>query len=343
MKLRRIFVAAACVLAAGLGVPPPAGAAPQAVRTIVGNLSVPWGLAFLPDGTALTTERTTGRVLSIKGGTATEVARIPGVRPNGEGGLLGIAVSPDYATDGWLYVYYTAASDNRIARFKLGGAAPQPILTGIAKNSFHDGGGLAFGPDRMLYATTGDAGARANAQNLNSLNGKILRLKPDGTAAPGNPFNSRVYSYGHRNVQGVTWAPDGRMYASEFGENTWDELNRIEAGKNYGWPNCEGKCGNPSYVDPLLVWPTRQASPSGIAVYKGSVYLAALAGQRLWRAQLTGDGGVGQPQSLYQGQYGRLRAAAVAPDGTLWFSTSNRDGRGSPGSSDDRILSTDGS
>ncbi|MCP3805005.1 PQQ-dependent sugar dehydrogenase [Allokutzneria sp. A3M-2-11 16] len=326
----------ATVLTTGVG-----AAQPDAVRTVVTKLAAPWGVAFLPDGSALVTERDSTRVLSVRGTTATEVARITEARPSGEGGLLGIAVSPRYATDGLVFVYYTAASDNRIARFKLG-ERPQPLVTGIPKAGVHNGGRLAFGPDGLLYASTGDAGRTSLSQDRGSLGGKILRMTADGAPAPGNPFGSLVYSLGHRNVQGMAWDTRGRMYASEFGQNRLDELNRIESGKNYGWPQCEGTCADPAFTNPLRTWSTTEASPSGIAVYKDNVYLAALRGQALWQVPLNPDGSTGTPRALFRGEYGRLRDTAVAPDGTLWVLTSNRDGRGDPGPDDDRILSTDG-
>ncbi|WP_158892098.1 PQQ-dependent sugar dehydrogenase [Amycolatopsis anabasis] len=345
MRTRQLAVAAlaAATVAAGItAASASAQPAPLAPTTIASRLNVPWAIAFLPDGSALFTERNTAKVRSIRSGQVADVQTIPGVSAAGEGGLMGIAVSPKYAEDKTVFVYYTAASDNRIAKFVLG-QQPQPIVTGIPKSSIHNGGRLEFGPDGFLYAGTGDGGNRNNSQNLNSLGGKILRITADGQPAPGNPFpNSRVYSYGHRNVQGLAWGPGGRMYASEFGNNAYDELNRIESGKNYGWPTCEGTCSDPRFVNPLLTWSTSQASPSGLGYYQGHLYMAALAGRRLWKIPVNADDGVGQPQGLWQGTYGRLRAVAAAPDNTLWVGTSNRDGRGSPAAEDDRILSTTG-
>jgi glucose/arabinose dehydrogenase len=260
--------------------------------------------------------------------------------PNGEGGLLGLAASPDFAQDNYLYAYFSAASDNRIVRFKL--ATPQtvePILTGLAKASIHNGGRIEFGPDGMLYAGVGDAGTTANAQNQASLNGKILRMEPDGGVPADNPFaGSLVYTMGHRNVQGLAWDAEGRMFASEFGQNTWDEVNRIEAGKNYGWPTVEGIGTDTRFVNPLVVWATSQASPSGAAIVGDTFYTAALGGTRLWTVPLTGDGGVGTPVAELQGTFGRLRTVKLGPDGYLWLTTSNRDGRGSPVADDDRVI-----
>jgi len=317
--------------------PGPTGA-PQ-VRVLARNLRVPWGLAFLPDGDALVAERPTGRILRVTpSGEVSEAQRLTESRDTGEGGLLGLAVSPDYARDGLVYAYYTGAEDNRIVRFRLG-ESPRPILTGIHKAGNHDGGRIAFGPDGMLYAGTGDANERKRAQDPAALNGKILRMTPDGRPAPGNPFpNSVVYSYGHRNVQGLAWDSAGRLYASEFGQNAFDEVNLIQAGRNYGWPIVEGVGHDPRFVEPLVTWATDDASPSGIAIVGDQLFVAALRGERLWRVPLDGRGGLGEPVPLLVDAYGRLRTVALAPDGSLWVMTSNRDGRGDPTGDDDRIL-----
>jgi glucose/arabinose dehydrogenase len=309
----------------------------SAVETVAIHLLSPWGLAFLPDGTALITERNTAKIKSISVGldrSVSDVQQLSEVVPGGEGGLLGIAVGPDYATDKWVYVYYTAADDNRVARLRLGGA-PEPILTGIPKAGNHDGGRIAFGPDGMLYVGTGDAAIRDNAQDLSSLGGKILRITPDGKPAPGNPFpDSPVYSYGHRNVQGLAWSAEGQLYATEFGQNRYDELNRIEPGRNYGWPIVEGLGDDARFANPVATWSPSEASPSGLAIVDGKAWLACLRGERLYRIGLDGS----DPTALLVDDYGRLRHVARAPDGSLWVLTSNRDGRGDPVSADDRII-----
>ncbi|MET7420022.1 PQQ-dependent sugar dehydrogenase [Dactylosporangium sp. NPDC005555] len=327
--------AAAVWLDVGIADPPKSDLRPGEVRTLVTGLQVPWGLAFLPDGSALVTERNTARVLAVsKRGAVKEVQRFADVRATGEGGLLGIAVSPSYRTDQWVYAYYSTAVDNRIVRFHLGGT-PVPVLTGIPHTDQHSGGRLAFGPDGMLYASTGDAANGENAQNRNTLAGKVLRITPDGKPAPGNPFgNSAVFSLGHRNVEGLAFDQRGTLYASELGLERFDELNRIEAGKNYGWPVVEGKGSDIRFVNPIDVWAPKDASPSGIAITGGNIYLACLRGKRLWKVGLNGP----QPQALLVGTYGRLRTVVSAPDGTLWVMTSNRDGSGAPISTDDRIL-----
>lgn len=339
------LVAATVLLVAPAGGSPagaaPAQTAPQ-VRAVATGLAVPWGLGFLPDGTALVTERDSARLLSVTpAGQVTAVGTVAGVVPGGEGGLLGLAVSPSFATDRLVFVYYTAASDNRIVRFRFENGqmgAQQVVLSGIPKGTIHNGGRIAFGPDGMLYAGVGETGNTALAQNLSSLGGKILRMTPTGTPAPGNPFGTLVWTYGHRNVQGLAWDAQGRMYATEFGQNTFDEVNRIQAGNNYGWPTVEGTGTNPAFTNPLLTWTTAEASPSGLAFDDGSLWAAGLRGRRLWQVPLTATGGVGTPVAHLTNQFGRLRTAVTAPDGSLWVTTSNRDGRGTPAADDDRIL-----
>jgi glucose/arabinose dehydrogenase len=259
--------------------------------------------------------------------------RLGAVRPAGEGGLLGLAVSPSYDEDGWVYAYLTAADDNRIVRFRLG-RAPEPVLIGIPKGSIHNGGRLAFGPDGNLYAGTGDTGDRSLAQDPASLGGKILRMTPDGKPVGG----SLVFSTGHRNVQGLAFDARGRLFASEFGQNRFDELNVVREGDNGGWPDVEGPGdGGGRFAAPLVTWTTDEASPSGVAVLGDRVYVAALRGRRLWQVPVAG----GTPVALLREDFGRLRTVAVAPDGALWVMTSNRDGRGDPVRQDDRILRLD--
>jgi glucose/arabinose dehydrogenase len=332
--------------AAGFGAGPTG--IPTGATDVVTGLNAPWGVAFLPDGTALVTLRDAGDVLEVtpEGHTATVTG--PGadqlhqsVAHGGEGGLLGVAVLAGSGDSADVALYATTATDNRVLRGSLRGTtlgALTPILTGIRKGGIHNGGRLAMGPDGYLYVSTGETGDRPLAQDKSSLNGKILRITTDGHAAPGNPFpGSPVWSYGHRNVQGMGWSADGRMFASEFGQDTWDELNLIVPGGNYGWPTVEGIAHDPRFRDPLVQWPTDDASPSGIAVTPDAVYLAALRGARLWRVPLTPDG-VGTPKALFTDTYGRLRAVVVTPRGDLWVLTNNTDGRGNPKKGDDRIL-----
>jgi glucose/arabinose dehydrogenase len=339
-----VFVAAALASCGGSdgGRSASSTANPPAVRVIATGLQVPWGVAFLPGGDALVSERTTGRILRVPaaGGAAQPVMQVPGVDVNaGEGGLLGLAISPAYARDQLVYAYLTTAQDNRVVRFAPG-AAPQPVLTGLDRNAIHDGGRIAFGPDGMLYVGTGDAGNGPVAQDPESLNGKILRLRPDGGIPDDNPFKgSPVWSVGHRNVQGLAWDRAGRLWEAELGQDRVDEINLIRPGRNYGWPRVEGRGDTDGgrYTNPLVTWPTADASPSGAAVAGGSLYVGALRGERLWRVPLDGAR-AGTPQPLLDGRFGRLRTVVVAPDGALWVTTSNRDGRGSPAGDDDRII-----
>ncbi|WP_443269039.1 PQQ-dependent sugar dehydrogenase [Streptomyces sp. KR80] len=329
--------------------PPPAKGSVRVVRTVAEGLESPWGLAALPDGDLLVSSRDTGKIFRIAAdsGKKTELGSVPGVSSGGEGGLLGIAVPPTFGSDHLVYAYFTTESDNRIARLiydekKPAGSqlgAPDTIFKGIPKGVVHNGGRIAFGPDRMLYAGTGESGDRGLAQDKESLGGKILRMTPDGEPVHGNPdADSVVYSYGHRNVQGLAWDAEKRLWASEFGQNEWDELNLIEPGKNYGWPEVEGKGGGSGFVDPVEQWTTEEASPSGIAYVKGSIWMAGLRGERLWRIPLDRTKPVAEPQSFLEGRYGRLRT--VVPDGAdgVWLVTSETDTRGTPQSGDDRIL-----
>ena len=318
------------------------------VSTLATNLEVPWSFAFLPGGNALVTERDSGRLLMVNpSGEARVVQTLP-EGGSGEGGLLGVSVSPNYEEDRYVYAYYTTERDNRVVRFRIG-EEPEPVLTGIPVNSYHDGGRIKFGPDGMLYISTGDAGDTENSQDRGSLGGKILRIEPDGSIPKDNPFaGNPVYSYGHRNVEGLAWDAEGQLYASEFGQNTWDEVNRIEAGESYGWPEVEGKGGQDrGYVDPITVWPTSEASPSGAEImidgaipqWEGDLFVAALRGERLWHLELNDKGHVTDREKLLDGEVGRVRDVAQAPDGSLWVSTSNYDSYGNPVSEqDDRIL-----
>ncbi len=305
------------------------------------DLTVPWGLAFLPDGTALVAERPTGRVLAIgpDGGTS-PAGTVPGVADRGEGGLLGLAVARN--DPGTVYAYFTSTQDdNRVVRMpfsagRLGRATP--VLTGIPAGSNHNGGRIAFGPDGKLWIGTGDASDTARSQDREDLGGKILRIDPDGSVPSDNPFpGSPVWSYGHRNVQGLAFDSTGQLWAAEFGQNTWDELNKVRKGGNHGWPEVEGRGEREGFVDPQVVWSTDEASPSGIAIVDDVVYVAALRGRRLWQVPIQ-DGTAGRPVAALAGDLGRLRTVEGDPDGGLWVTTSNTDGRGTPDARDDRIV-----
>ncbi|MER7582465.1 PQQ-dependent sugar dehydrogenase [Kitasatospora sp. NPDC097691] len=326
-----------------------ASTGPEVRATLAEGLAVPWGVALLPGGDLLVSERDTARIVRVAagGGAKTEAGVVPGVTAGGEGGLLGLALSPSFADDHLVHAYLSTAEDNRIVRLgyhperpagvQLG--SPAVLLSGIPHGPRHNGGRIAFGPDGLLYATTGDSSDSGTAQDKGSLGGKILRLTPDGAPAPDNPFpGSPVYSYGHRNVQGLAWDGEGRLWASEFGENTWDELNLIRPGGNYGWPVVEGTGHRPGYLDPVAQWSPAEASPSGLAYAGGALWMAALRGTRLWRVPIAGDRLVGSPQAYLDGVYGRLRTVVTDRDGTLLLATGNTDGRGDPRPGDDRIL-----
>jgi glucose/arabinose dehydrogenase len=307
------------------------------VPTVVGtSTDIPWGLVTLPDGTILFTERDTFNLVHLNPVThaTTVVGHLPSVvTTNGEGGLTGLEISPTFTSDHWLYFFYSSATDNRISRIRyttgaLQNSTEQVLLKGIQRNHFRDGGRLRFGPDGKLYAGTGDAQNAANAQNLNSLNGKILRLNPDGTVPPDNPFHSYVWSYGHRNPQGLAFDSKGRLWASEFGDSTWDELNLIVKGGNYGWPACEGtsgSCTTPGFIAPVQTFKVAAASPSGIAIVHDVIFMAALRGICLYRMVIQGSTTT-PPTRHFFGQFGRLRTVEPAPDGGLWLTTSNNDG-----------------
>ena len=311
------------------------------IGTIATGLVAPWGIAFLPDGTALVTERDTTKVIAIKAGSVRTVGRLGGAQPQGEAGALGLAVSPTYEKDSLVFAYFTSPVDNRVVKMTFDGSKlgpPKVVLDGIPSGFIHDGGRLEFGPDGYLYVSTGETGEEELAQDASSLGGKILRITPDGEPAPGNPVkNSPVWTMGHRNVQGLAFDDRERLWASEFGANTWDELNLVEKARNYGWPLVEGRGDLAEYRNPFAQWRTAEASPSGLAYLEGSLWMASLRGQRLWQIELDGAG-IGKPQDYFVGDYGRLRTVVAAPDGNLWVSTSNKDGRGNPGPQDDQIL-----
>lgn len=344
--LLAVVLAAACTpTPAAAPTDPGTPATPGAVATptaapedVLTGLDVPWSVAFLGD-TPLISTRERAEVLEPTGDGGTRVVgTVPDVAPSDEGGLLGLAVA-----DGYLYAYATTADGNRVDRFPvegdpgtLGLGPREPVLDGIPAAANHDGGRIAFGSDGMLYVGTGDAGRRDAAQDPGSLAGKILRVTPDGTVPGDNPFpGSPVWSLGHRNVQGLAWSDDGTLYATEFGQDTWDELNVITPGANYGWPVVEGIAGREGYVDPVQQWTPDAASPSGVAFLDGTLYVANLKGSVL-RAVPTAAPGTAV--DLFAGTYGRLRDAVAAPDGSLWVVTGNTDGRGTPRTGDDRVL-----
>lgn len=320
-----------------------------AVTQVTTDTDIPWGLATLPDGTILYTRRDAHDIVHLDPATGakTTVGTVPNVdETDGEGGLTGLAVAPSYADDHWLYIMHTSPTDNRIVRMKLTDdrldtATEQILLSGILRNKFHDGGRLRFGPDGKLYATTGDAQNGDNAQNLSSLNGKILRLNPDGTIPSDNPFGTAVWSYGHRNPQGLAFDSQGRLWEQEFGNSVMDETNLITKGGNYGWPACEGTtgtCGTAGFVAPKQTYGTAEGSCSGIAVVRDVLYVACERGTRMYREVISGTE-LTNVQTYFNGTYGRLRTVEPAPDGGLWLTTTNAGDKDSiADNSDERIL-----
>lgn len=318
-----------------------------AVSDLASGLDAPWSVLPVPAGGVLVSERDLARIVEVgDDGSVREVLRLPDVAPAGEGGLLGLAFrAGDGGGPDQVYAYFTAAADNRIVRMPLSGGpgslalgAPEVVFSGIPKASNHNGGRIAFGPDGLLYVTAGDAGQRDAAQDPASLAGKILRLTPDGAAAPGNPFGTAAWSIGHRNPQGLAWDASGQLWAAEFGQNTWDELNRIDRGANYGWPVVEGQSGDPRFSDPVAQWSTAEASPSGLAVVGDTLVLAALRGERLWTVHPATAAGAPVVQPWFVAEFGRIRDVVAGPDGGIWVLTNNTDGRGSPRDGDDRLL-----
>ncbi|MFW6641593.1 PQQ-dependent sugar dehydrogenase [Nocardiopsis algeriensis] len=350
-----LSLAAAC---SGEGGEDPGGGAPPSAEdgdpapeqldagtpeTVATGLEVPWGIAHLPDGSALVSERDGEIVRLAANGDTSSVGEVEGVDATGEGGLLGLALDPAFPNEPYVYAYLTTDADNRVVRMEYGAdgglGEPEVLVEGIPSAGNHNGGRIAFGPDGFLYVATGDGGRPGLAQDRDSLGGKILRVDRDGEPAEDNPFDSPVLSYGHRNVQGLAWDGEGNLYATEFGQDRLDEVNLIEPGANYGWPEVEGPGGGEEYTDPLVTWEPDEASPSGAAVAGGSLWVAGLAGERLWEIPLEGDGELGEPVAHLTGEYGRLRTVLPAPGGGgLWVATSNLDGRGDPAEGDDRIL-----
>jgi glucose/arabinose dehydrogenase len=337
-----------------LGETPTGAPAVSVVRTLATGLQVPWGVAFLPDGSALIAERPTGRIVRVSpAGAVRPVGVVPGVADRGEGGLLGLAVLPSAAGPDapvTVFAYLTSTEgDNRVIRMSYDGVRlgrPVRLLTGIPASDHHNGGLITIGPDSKLWIGTGDAGVTSRAQDRASLGGKILRINLGGSIPSDNPFpDSPVYSLGHRNVQGLAFDSAKQPWAVEFGQDTWDELNRIVPGGNYGWPVVEGKEktveGQPQsaagFIEPLVQWRTDDASPSGMAIVRDVAYIGGLRGERLWQVPLDGTR-TGTPIALFTGQFGRIRTVAAAPGGGLWITTSNRDGRGSPVPGDDRVI-----
>ena len=318
------------------------------ITELATGLTSPWGLTFLPDGSALVSSRTTAQIHRIpaEGGTPQLVGTVPGVSFSAEGGLLGLETSPSFAHDRTIYAYLSAQPTNQVVALEIAEdysalSITNVLLDGITHANRHHGGRLKIGPDGNLWISTGEAFQPELAQDTGSLNGKILRIGLDGSIPEGNLNHSPVYSYGHRNIQGIAFGPDGTLYASELGHRTWDEVNVVQATLNYGWPQAEGTAGNFG-EPPLAVFHPDDCSPSGMAYAQGSLWMGALSGQRLYQIPVENGALNGDPTSHLVEAYGRIRAVEVAPDGSLWLVTSNTDGATwggtAPRPGDDRLL-----
>jgi glucose/arabinose dehydrogenase len=302
---------------------------------IVSGLSIPW--SAVPVGEeVLVSQRGAAEIVAFRPGEALRsVGAVGDFVARGDGGMLGLAVR-EQSADVWIYAYHSTTGGNRIVRMPYSDGMlgdVQIVLDGIPGGRSHNGGRIAFGPDGMLYATIGETRNLDLPQDLNSLGGKILRMTPDGDVPSDNPFpDSLVYSYGHRNSQGLAWDGAGQLWATEFGNDTWDEFNRIEPGGNCGWPIVEGRGGNPDYIDPVMQWGTQEMGPSGLAYIDGTFFIAGLTGQRVWTVTID-DAGNPEATDYYAGEYGRIRHVFEGSDGNLWFLTNTR------GGGDNRILS----
>ena len=316
---------------------------------VASNIPQPWGIAFLPDGSALVTERKTGRILKIgqpatpNGLTTSTFAVVKGISATGDGGLLGIAVSPHFATDSSVFVYYSTTTDNRIVKVQAA-APPTVIVKGIPRGATDNGGALAFGPDGYLYASTGDAGRtsgglKAPSQDSKSLAGKILRMTVTGKPAPSNPTpTSLIYARGFHNVEGLAWDQHKHLYVVDAGARA-DNVDVVKSGGNYGWPLMGTSHPLSGVPTPIQTWPLDQSTCSGAAIVDNAFATACPTGKRLWLVEITANASTfGAPASILANTYGRLRAVVAAPDGTLWISTTNTDGHGTAGPQDDQII-----
>ena len=326
---------------------------PDEVTSIATGLDVPWSLGFLPEGGLLVAVRS-GRLVHIVDGERRAEVTVPGVRQRGESGLMGLALHPRFVENEWIYLAFTAEGasglQNRLVRYRWTGtgtglADERVIVDGIPAAMFHDGGVVVFGPDGYLYLTTGDATSGELAQDSTSLAGKILRLTDDGGIPPDNPFGTLVYSWGHRNPQGLAWDDRGRLWSTEHGRSGartgLDELNLIEPGGNYGWPLIEGDATRAGIKTPVLhSGPDYTWAPAGAAYLDGSVFFGGLRGEAVYEARLSDSDGP-MLRAHFYGDFGRIRAVTVGPDGMLYFTTSNRDRRGLVRSGDDRIVRVD--
>jgi glucose/arabinose dehydrogenase len=326
------------------------------VETVLTGLEIPWSMAFAPDGRLFVTERPGRvRIVSLAQAAAELALTLDDVYTVSEAGLLGLALDPDFAANRFVYLYYSARAGtgavNRIVRFReVAGRLGERVmvLDNIPAAPIHDGGRLRFGPDGLLYATAGDASNPNLAQDAASLAGKILRITRDGTTPAGNRFSSPVYTWGHRNPQGIDWHPaSGDLWSAEHGQTGNDEINVILSGANYGWPRIEDGAAMPGMETPVVFF-TPAIAPSGASFYRGqrfpafadNLFVATLRGTHLLRLTIdpASPRRIASQERLLEGTFGRLRDVVSGPDGYLYVSTNNRDGRGAPIATDDRIL-----
>jgi len=315
-------------------------------QTVAKDLNVPWGIEFLPNEDMLVTERP-GTLLRIdrENGEPNNRYEVDGVKHRGEGGLLGVEAHPNFTENRRIFLYMTTENgdmlENRVVSYRLENNSltqPRTLIEDLPGAIYHDGGRIEFGPDGKLYVTAGDATNPSWAQDQDRLAGKILRLNPDGSIPDSNPFDSPVYSYGHRNPQGLAWK-EGNLWAPEHGDSGTDELNRIELGANYGWPQIEGQENQSGMETPVLDSGSDTWAPGGAAYHDGSIFFAGLRGQTLYEAQID-NGEVESFEKHLEDRFGRLRAVEKH-NGYLYVTTSNNDGRGVPDLSDDKIIRVD--
>lgn len=321
---------------------------PQKITIVASGLEIPWALAFLPNKDILFTERT-GKLKLISNGQISTVSQIPNVKVYGEGGLMGLTLHPDFNNNHFIYLDYTYSGNgndtlNRVVRYKYVNnqlTEEKIIVDKIPGAIYHNGGRIKFGPDGFLYITTGDSLTPSLAQNTNSLAGKILRVTDTGSPAPGNPFNNSVYSYGHRNPQGLAWDKDGKLWETEHGRSNptgYDEVNQIEIGKNYGWPGIQGNETRTGMVSPVIQSGSSTTwAPAGAVFYNDSLFFGGLKGEALYEYKILQK----QLVEHLKNRYGRIRDVVLGPDNFLYITTSNKDGRGNSTSDDDRIIKID--
>jgi glucose/arabinose dehydrogenase len=319
------------------------------MTVLTDDLVIPWDIAFLPDGSFLITERG-GRIVHLMSDGTKATIDIPRPKPKGEGGLLGIVLHPRFSENHFVYIYMTTDEDkngtkNAVFRYAFENGSfvnEKTIISGIPGALYHDGGRLEFGPDGLLYITTGDAQTSAVAQDLSSLGGKILRLTDEGIIPRDNPYSTQVYSYGHRNPQGIAWDSAGEMWSTEHGRSGvtsgYDEINLIEIGSNYGWPTIEGPASREGMLSPVLqsgaddTW-----APASLVYLNGKLYFGGLKGEALYEVTISGEKLTNFKKHFYK-EFGRIRTVRVGPDGMLYLTTSNRDGRGTPRTGDDKVI-----